>query len=68
MSTEQTEKEKFESRTEMMLEGSLIESVNISPTGIRIYRKGGGIIDATPRRAEASKPPAFSLEFINKAS
>lgn len=68
MSTEQTEKEKFESRTEMMLDGTLIESINISPTGIRIYRKGGGFIDATPRRGEPNKQAAFNLEFINRTS
>jgi hypothetical protein len=62
------EKEKFESRTEMMLEGSLIQSVNISPTGIRIYRKDGGFIDATPRRGEPNKQAVFNLEFVNRAS
>ena len=68
MSTEATEKEKFESRTEMMLTGDLIDSINISPTGIRIYRKGGGFIDATPRKGEPNKQAAFSLDFVNKAS
>lgn len=36
-----------ESRTETMLDGSLINYVLIGPTGVRIYRKGGGSIDVT---------------------
>jgi hypothetical protein len=42
--TEQTE-QRQESRTETMLDGTLIQYVTISPTGIRIFRKGGGSID-----------------------
>jgi hypothetical protein len=71
MSTEvmekEAEKEKIESRTEMSLEGSLIDSVTISPTGIKVYRKGGGIISITPRRGEPNKMAAFNVDYINKA-
>lgn len=66
MNTDQ-EKEKFESRTEMMLDGSMVESVNIGPTGIRVYRKGGGIIDVTPSRRDDNKRAPFNIDFISKA-
>lgn len=47
------ETEKKESRTETMIDGTLIQYVLIGPTGVRVFRKGGGSIDVKsddPRR------------------
>ena len=42
----ETEKEiRTETRTESIWDGSLIDQVVVSPTGVRIYRKGGAIIN-----------------------
>jgi hypothetical protein len=47
MEPEQTEK-KYDARTETMMDGTLIQYVLISPTGVRVFRKGGGFIDIKP--------------------
>jgi hypothetical protein len=58
--TEQTEQRR-EPRTETMLDGSMIQYITISPTGVRVFRKGGGYIDVTnsdPRKG-------LHVEFSN---
>lgn len=44
METENKEP-KLETRTDSIWEGSTIQHVVVSPTGVRIYKKGGAIIN-----------------------
>ena len=59
MSATEPKPEQRESRTETMLDGSLVGYVLISPTGVRIYRKGGGFIDVKPNDPRNN----FTVEF-----
>jgi hypothetical protein len=52
-------------RTEMMLSGDKIEYVLIGLDGVRVYRKGGGIIDAKPKVGEYQRA-YMDTDFIGK--
>ncbi len=61
MEQEQTEV-KHETRTETMMDGTLIQYALISPTGVRIFRKGGGFIDVKSSDSRVK----LSVEFNTK--
>jgi hypothetical protein len=52
-------KKPHESRTETMLDGAQIQYVLIGPTGVRVFRKGGGYIDVKPSDIRGK----FDVEF-----
>ena len=60
MEKEQTEKK--EARTETILDGTLIQYITISPTGVRVFRKGGGFIDVTSSNSRDSLTITFTTK------
>jgi hypothetical protein len=54
--------ERKEPRTESILDGTLVQYVLLSPTGVRIYRKDGSITDIKSPDARKSLDIVYNIK------